>query len=54
MESIDKFQIMEKELKYKYEKRHEKKNRSKNHSIYNQKHIRSKLKKIEDSEKKRL
>ena len=45
---------MEKELKYKCEKRHEKKNRSKNHRIYNKKHIRSQLKKIEDSEKKRF
>jgi hypothetical protein len=46
---------MEKELKYKYEKRHEKKSRrSKNNSVYNQKHIRSQLKKIEDSEKKRF
>lgn len=45
---------MEKELKYKYEKRNEKKSRSKNNAIYNQKHIRSQLKKIEDSEKKRF
>jgi len=45
---------MAKELQYKHEKRHEKKEKSKKNIIYNQKHIRSKLKKIEDSEKKRL
>lgn len=45
---------MEKEVKYKYEKRRKTKSKSKyKDSIYNQKHIRSQLKKIEDSEKKR-
>jgi len=47
-------ETMQKELIYKYEKRHETKTKSKHSdSIYNQKHIRSQLKKIEYSEKKR-
>ena len=47
-------ETMQKELIYKYEKRRKTKTKSKyNDSIYNQKHIRSQLKKIEYSEKKR-